>query len=156
MMQIQSIQEALFLAAEMERRAVQLYERALALLREHGRQEEPLYAMLQRTLADERDHLEEFLSLYGGMEEPLERQVILSAVSSGLLFEGGLMEAMRMGLLRDVPSMIHYAAQEEERAAAAYRNFALQCRDETAGQILLAIAFEEDRHLKDLLRCQEP
>lgn len=155
MMQLQSAQEALFIAIEMERRAVQLYERALSVLREQGRQEEPLYAMLQRTHADERGHLAQFQILYGGLDESLERQLILSAVANGLLFEGGLMEAVRMGLLRDVPSMLRYAAQEEEGAAAAYRAFALQCKGEEAQQVLLAIAQEEDRHLQFLLRSQE-
>lgn len=155
MMQIRSAQEALFIASEMERRAVQLYERALSLLRDQGRQEEPLYAMLQRTQADERGHLAQFETLYGGLDETLERQLILSAVANGLLFEGGLMEAVRKGLLQDVPSMLRYAAQEEEGAAAAYRSFALQCRGAEAQQVLLAIAAEEDRHLQALRRSQE-
>lgn len=149
-MQIQSAQEALFIAIEMERRAVQLYGRALSLLREQGREAEPLFAMLLKTRADELGHLEQFKSLYAGMEEALERQLILGAVSNGLLFEGGLMEAVRKGILQDIPSMLRYAVQEEEHAAAAYRSFALQCQDEKAKEALLSIASEEDQHLHSL------
>ena len=155
MMQIRSAQEALFIAIEMERRAVQLYGRALSLLREQGREAEPLFAMLLKTQADELGHLEQFKSLYAGMEEALERQLILSAVSNGLLFEGGLMEAVRKGMLHDISSMLHYAAQEEKQAAATYRAFALQCQDDEAKEMLLSIASEEDQHLQSLKENDE-
>lgn len=154
MMQIQSAQEALFIVSEMERRAVQLYERALLLLRDQGREEEPLYAMLMRTHRDERNHLRQFESLYGGLDETLERQLILSAIADGLLFEGGLMEAVRKGMLQDVPSMLRFAADEEKKAAAAYRAFALQCKEEETRVVLHAIAAEEDRHLQSLRESQ--
>ncbi|NLV57785.1 MAG: hypothetical protein GXY67_03360 [Clostridiales bacterium] len=155
MMQIQSTQEALFIVAEMERRAVQLYERALLLLRDQGREGEPLYAMLLHTCEDERSHLRQFEARYGGLTETVERQLILSAIADGLLFEGGLMQAVRKGMLQDVPGMLRYAAGEEERAAAAYRAFALQCQDEETRGILHAIAAEEDRHLQALRESQE-
>jgi rubrerythrin len=110
--------------------------------------------MLLRTHGDERNHLRQFESLYGGLDETLERQLILSAIADGLLFEGGLMEAVRRGMLQDVPSMLRFAADEEEKAAAAYRAFALQCKEEEARVALHAIAAEEDRHLQSLRESQ--
>ncbi len=149
-MQINCAQEALFVAAEMERHAVQVYERALCLLREQRREKEPLFLRIRETLADERRHLQQFESLYTGLDGPLERQLTLSAIADGLLFEGGLMAAVRQGLLQDVQSMIQFATQEEEHAAAGYRSFASQCDDPQAKAALEGIAKEEDRHLAEL------
>ena len=42
-MQVATAQEALFMACEMESSAIQLYTRALSLMEQLGRQDEPLY-----------------------------------------------------------------------------------------------------------------
>ncbi len=150
-MQIRSAQEALFIAAEMERRAVQVYQRALMLLEDQGRHGEPICDSLRHTLADEQRHLQQFHTLYLGLGEPMERQLTLAAIANGVLFEGGLMEAVREGFVSDVPGMLGYAAQEEARAAETYHAFARQCRDPETRAVLEAIAVEEERHLSDLL-----
>ncbi|MCL1855057.1 MAG: ECF transporter S component [Clostridia bacterium] len=149
-MKLESAQEALFVALEMERRALTIYQRALLLLEGQGRGSSPLYAAMLRMLEDERRHLKRFQKLYEGLDEPRERKLILSAVAGGLLFEGGLMEAAREGILQDVPSMLAYAIQEEEKAAHAYQDFARQCRDGETRAALEAIAREELQHRQEL------
>ena len=52
-MQVATAQEALFMACEMESSAIQLYTRALSLMEQLGRQDEPLYDHLTLMLADE-------------------------------------------------------------------------------------------------------
>ena len=54
-MQVATAQEALFMACEMESSAIQLYTRALSLMEQLGRQDEPLYDHLTLMLADEQE-----------------------------------------------------------------------------------------------------
>ena len=147
-MQVKSSQEAMFIACEMERGAVQLYERALSLMA--GREQEPLYGQLAYMLEEERRHLRQFLALYAGLDADAERSLTLGAVASSVLFDGGLMGAARAGLLDDEHSMLRFAAESEETAAATYRAFAKQCGDDRARETLEGIAGEEDKHLQTL------
>ena len=83
--------DALYIACEMERGAVQLYERAILLLTELGREKEPLRAHLACMLADEKQHLAQFRELYTGLDAHREHQLTLAAVASEVLFPGGLL-----------------------------------------------------------------
>ena len=154
-MRINSPQEALYIATEMERRAMQIYERALFLLMEQGREKDPLYATIQSVRAEEHSHLQWFSSLYTGLGKPLERKLTLAAVSNGVFFQGGLMEAAREGLLEDVPSMLSYASGEEARATKEYLSFAGQCEDAKVRTMLERIAAEEEKHLRELENRRE-
>jgi len=149
-MKIQSAQEALFVACEMERGAIQLYERSLLLLGEMHREKEPIYAQISCMLADEKQHLLQFRELYTGLNTAMEKQLALAAVASSILFEGGLMGAVRKGLLKDERSMLAFAADAEKTAAATYRAFAEQSDAPRASEMLSGIALEEDKHLKVL------
>ena len=149
-MQVNSMQEALYLACQMETGAVQLYARALQLLTEQGREQEPLFQKVAYMHDDEREHLRQFRALYSGLDGGRERQLTLAAVAEGILFEGGLMGAVRQGLLKDVPSLLQYAMQAEKTSALKYREFAAQATDEATRSTLLFIAAEEDRHQRDL------
>lgn len=153
-MQIQSAQEALFVACEMERGAIQLYERALMLLSTLGRDKEPVRAQIASMLADEKQHLAQFRDLYTGLDSAMERQLTLAAVASSILFDGGLMGAVRQGLLQDERSMLAFASRAEETAAATYRTFAKQCANPRTAEMLHGIALEEDKHLRSLLEHQ--
>lgn len=153
-MQIQSAQEALFVACEMERGAIQLYERALMLLSTQGRDKEPVRAQIASMLADEKQHLAQFRELYTGLNSAMERQLTLAAVASSILFDGGLMAAVREGLLKDELSMLAFASHAEETAAATYRSFAEQCANPRTAEMLHGIALEEDKHLRSLLEHQ--
>ncbi|MEF9880103.1 MAG: ferritin family protein [Clostridia bacterium] len=154
-MQIRSEQEALFVACEMETTAVQLYRRALRVMDERGRQNEPLYEELTFMQSDEEGHLQQFRALYTGLEAPVERQLTLSAVAEGVLFEGGLMGAARQGLLDDVEGMLHFAMEAERTSAQKYREFAQLATNEQARATLLLIAAEEDKHLSELMAQAE-
>lgn len=153
-MQIQSAQEALFVACEMERGAIQLYERALMLLGTLGREKEPVRSQIASMLADEKQHLAQFQELYTGLDSAMEYQLTLAAVASSILFDGGLMGAVRQGLLKDEQSMLAFASRAEETAAATYRAFAQQCVHPRTAEMLYGIALEEDKHLRSLLEHQ--
>ncbi len=148
-MRITSEQEAMYIACAMESSAVQLYERALQVMEGQGRQEEPLYRSLAAMKMEEMSHLQRFRSLYTGLDAEAEKQLTLDAVADGILFEGGLMGAARAGLLKDVDSMLRYAASCEATSVEKYREFAAHAAAE-AKEALLAIADEEDRHLAEL------
>lgn len=149
-MQIRSEQEALYVACEMEASAVQLYARALHLLKEQGRENDRIYYQVSFMHSDEQEHLRQFRALYQGLEATEEQRLTLAAVAEGILFEGGLMGAVRQGLLTDVPSMLSYALQAEIASAKKYREFASTATDENARSTLLLIAAEEDKHQRDL------
>ena len=149
-MQVATAQEALFMACEMESSAIQLYTRALSLMEQLGRQDEPLYDHLTLMLADEQEHLAQFRALGGRDDLAQERRVALSAAADNILFEGGLMGAARAGLLRDVESMLRFAMLAEETSASKYREFASLAASPGARETLERIASEEDRHLSEL------
>ena len=133
-MEIRSQQEALFIACEMEKSAIQLYTRALML----------------------REHLRQFRSHAQPLDGTLEEQLMLSAAAEGVLFEGGLMGAVRRGLLNDVYSMMSYAMAAEECSARKYREFAALTQDAATRAMLEAIAGEEDKHLSSLQKQAQP
>ncbi len=146
-MRVQNAQEALFIACEMEKNAIQLYRRALLLMDAQGRTGEPLYGYLRGALADEEGHLRQFGALYEGLDADTERALTLSAAAGELLFKGGLMALVREGGLSDVQSMLELACASEKKAAEAYAGFAAQCEGEDARHALEAIAQEERKHL---------
>jgi rubrerythrin len=149
-MLINSGQEALFVAIEMERSAIQMYERALMITDPDDPAHKPLRRQIAVILHDERDHLSQFQSLYQGLSSDLEQQLMLSAVASTVLFEGGLMGAVRQGMLKDTQGLLTFAADAEKKAAETYRAFAAASEDPKAAQILNAIADEENKHLQTL------
>ena len=154
-MVVRSEQEALFVACEMESTAVQLYSRALALMDQQERQSDPLYAGIQEMLEEEKGHLRRFRSLYRGMEEADEQQLLLAAVGEGVLFEGGLMGAARRGLLKDIPSMLRMAMDAERTSVRKYTEFAQSAQTAEARDALLRIAEEESAHLMELEAAAE-
>lgn len=149
-MQIRTEQEALYIACEMESTAVQLYTRALQVMQQLGREKEELYGRIQEMLQDEQGHLRRFRSLYRGLDASDEQQLALAAVGEGVLFEGGLMGAARQGLLKDVDSMLHLAAEAERTSIRKYREFAAVAVTDEARKALTMIAEEESGHLLEL------
>ncbi len=146
-MRVRNTQEAVYIACKMEQAAVQLYERALEMLTSQGREKEALFAHLTFMMRDEQHHLRQFSALFTGLDDVTERLLLLAAESECILFKGGLMGAARGGMLKDVPSMLRFAAESEETAAETYRDFAEDCEDAGAAEMLRMIAEEEDKHL---------
>ena len=149
-MLVHSEQEAMFVACEMESTAVQLYTRALQLLDQLGRKNDPVYPAIEKMLMEEKGHLFRFRSLYHGLDEADEQQLSLAAIGEGLLFEGGLLGAARKGLLKDPESMLQLAISSERASARKYREFAAAAETQEARDALLMIAAEEDGHLLEL------
>lgn len=141
------------MACEMESSAVQLYTRALTLVKQPGRQGEALYEGLDRLRRDELEHLRQFRALCGEDGVPPERRVALAAAAQNVLFEGGLMGAARQGLLDSMERMLRFAMRCEAVSAQKYREFAAVAESPSAREALLMIASEEDRHL-DVLAAQ--
>ena len=142
-MNIRGAGEALYIACQMEKRAIRLYERALALFADGACQD-----AVRTILAEERNHLSQFSRM--GAETPdFERAQLLSARAAEVLFSGGLVEAQRKGAFDSVRGLYAYAAKEEEDAVRQYTAFASFLKG-SAASAFSAIALEEKQHLNKL------
>lgn len=137
--------QAVYIASQMEKRAVSLYERALLVFAQ-GKMKQ----VLQELLEDERSHLSGFerLQQMEGTVDP-EDALLLDSEAGGILFSGGLMGAVREGAFDTPFSLLRFAADEEERAGRRYLGFAETTQGETRETFLL-IARQEQRHLERL------
>ena len=137
--------EAVFVAAQMEQRAVSLYKRALLVFAQ-GKMKQ----VLQELLEDERSHLSGFerLQQMEGTVDP-ENALLLDSEAGRILFSGGLTGAVREGAFDSPFSLLRFAADEEESAAQRYLGFAETTQGETRETFLL-IARQEQRHLERL------
>lgn len=143
-MKVNNQYEALFIAAEMEKRAIRMYERMALLFEDEGTR-----TMLKHLLRDEENHLRSFSLWLDGHVPAAENALILSAEAAGILFRGGLTEALRHGAASSANAVRLYAIEQEEIAVRAYRAFAAQCEGD-AKAAFLSIAEEENRHLAEL------
>lgn len=143
-MQIREASEAFYIAMRMEESAIRLYERALLICGEE------LKPSIRRILADERSHLRRFDEM--STEKPSDdcRCVALSTAAEAILYEGGLLGAVRGGLLENAQSLLNEAAAAERKSADKYRDFA-QALTGAARDALLAVAAEEEGHLNELV-----
>ena len=142
-MNIRGAGEALYIACQMEKRAIRLYERALALFADGACQD-----AVRTILAEERNHLSQF-SRMGADTPDFERAQLLSARAAEVLFSGGLVEAQRKGAFDSVRGLYAYAAKEEEDAVRQYTAFASSLKG-SAATAFSAIALEEKQHLNKL------
>ena len=142
-MEIRDAGEALYLACEMEKRAIRLYERALMVFSDG-----PCQESISAILSDERNHLALFSAM--GAEAPgFERGQMLAAQAADVLFSGGLVEAQRKGAFASPEALFTYAAQEEAGAVERYSQFAAQLKG-SAGEAFAAISLEEKQHYAKL------
>ena len=142
-MQVRDTAEALYIACEMEKRAIRLYERALAVFADG-----PCQEAIRVILADERRHLARFNEM-GGEAPDFVRAQLLAAQATSVLFTGGLIEAQRKGAFDSVVQLYRYAAGEERDAIARYGEFAAQL-DGPVADAFRRIEMEESGHLKKL------
>ncbi len=146
-LQVKNEQEALFLACEMERRAIRVYERGLMLSYDPAIKE-----LMQRLYGDEEMHLAKF-SRMGNFSPDVsdqEQQLMLKSYAAQILFPGGLMQAQREGALNNIQSLLAFARDSEETAVRSYTEFAASCDNVEAREMFLAIAGEEQAHLAAL------
>ena len=140
--------EAFFVAQEMEKRAIRLYERALMVFEDASVRRE-----IGEILTDEREHLCRFQSMSEKTCPSADERALLSARAGDMLFSGGLVEAQRRGALSSPKNLLIYAAGEEQNAVDKYSAFAAQMTDKgraEAAAAFSAIAREEKTHLSEL------
>ncbi|MBQ9264553.1 MAG: hypothetical protein IJ189_10185 [Clostridia bacterium] len=142
-MNVRNAGEALYIACEMEKRAIRLYERALAVFADG-----PCHEAICAILADERNHLHQFTQM-GAATPDFERAQLLSAQASQVLFSGGLTEAHRKGAFDSEANLYAYAAEEEAEAIQRYGEFAALLSGGAAAAFT-AIQLEEKQHLLKL------
>ena len=146
--QISSARDALYIASEMEKRAVKLYERAVMLWPDNQ-----MTRAIESMLADEKQHLKHFTTLMGDELPAQANALLLSAYAGGILFEGGLHAAARSGAFDSPEALLRYAAEQEQLAVESYTRFAQQCEPASEAQnAFLKIAQEETLHLAALNR----
>ena len=139
MLHVQNAGEALYIACEMEKRAIRLYERALVVFADG-----PCQEAIRAILHDERKHLQQFEAL-GPHAPGFEKAQLLSAQAAEVLFSGGLREAQRKGAFASPKALYAYAAAEEKTAIERYGGFADQL-DGDASKAFAAIVLEEKQH----------
>ncbi len=146
-LQVKSEQEALFLACEMERRAVRVYERGVMISHDPA-----IKALLQKLHDDEKAHLAKFSKMGNCSVEitDQEQQLLLKSYAAQVLFPGGLMQAQREGALLSMQSLLLFSRDSEETAVRTYKEFASSCQQAEARDMFLAIAQEEQGHLAAL------
>lgn len=138
--------QALCVAVEMERRAIRVYERALAL--------SPAAEVaegIRSILSDEREHLKRFSAMQA--EYPVaadEEKLLISGMAAEVLFTGGVMEMHREHALTTLRGLYQYAAESEANAVETYGGFAQRCQDERVREAFMAIVHEESQHLTEL------
>lgn len=147
--QITSAKDALYIASEMEKRAVKLYERAVSIWPENN-----MADAISHMLAEEKQHLKHFIAMLGDDLPDSTDSLLLSAYASGILFEGGLLAAARAGAFDSPDALLRYAAAQEQIAIDCYTRFAEKCADgSNAQQAFLGIAQEEALHLSMLQKA---
>jgi rubrerythrin len=146
-LQVKSEQEALFLACEMERRAIRVYERGMMISHDPA-----IKALLQKLHEDEKTHLAKFSKMGNCSVEisDQEQQLLLKSYAAQVLFPGGLMQAHREGALSSMQSLLLFSRDSEETAVRTYKEFESSCLKAEARDMFLAIAQEEQGHLTAL------
>ena len=154
MITIQTDREALFLATKMEEFAVDLYHRAFLLLTLE-KDDPELVNSVAELMNQEKRHLQDFQKMQGYLsgqnpEKNRQNEMVLSAVAEGILFEGGLMGALRRGMFKTVEEVFAGAEKAEQNSIATYTQLAEQTSSPEAAHLLKWIAKEEGEHLKAL------
>ena len=147
---VNNAREALYIACEMEKRAVKMYQRG-GMVCPHMKD------ILAQYELEERSHLARFAQMgetLGGAAS-VEDQILLNAQAAQVIFAGGLMEAQRENAFNDLHSFLTYAADQEAQAIQTYRQFADLSESAEAHEMFLAIADEETVHHEVLTRRLE-
>ncbi len=141
--------EALYIAAEMERRAIRLYERALLIFEDGA-----VDALIKDILEQEKEHLFRFTHMEEAAQPEFLEAELLSSQAAQVFFAGGLMEAQRVGAFESAAALLQYAMEQEKIAIAHYTGFS----ENLSGGVkdaFLRIAAEEAEHLQTLGQMQK-
>lgn len=144
---VRNQQQALCVAAEMERRAIRVYERALMLAKD-----DQVRAGIRDIMQDEQEHLCRFTAMRDNCPvDAGEERMLIKALAAEMLFPGGVMEMERAKGLDTLQGLYAFAAESERSAVEHYRAFSEKCQGDVA-ETFLAIAREEAAHLAELNR----
>ncbi len=146
MKEIISSGEVFFVASEMERRAIRLYERALQVF-----SDAPVQAQLSDMLQTEKEHLACFLKYLEQSDFSCENTALLSAQSAQIIFSGGLMEAYRENAFDSPKKLFEYAIIQERNAVETYQKY-MQMFDpkDARYKAFQTIAIDEKSHQMNL------
>lgn len=141
---IMNEKEALYIACEMEKRAIEMYQRALLLFTK-----EEVKKVIEELIVDEKEHLTQFKDFreeFGSHDIDFEKTILLKAYAGEFVFKGGLSQAQREKAFESGQHLLKFAIREEEKAFEKYKEFALICKNEKAKEAFLSIAEEEKMH----------
>lgn len=146
--------EGLRIAAEMEKRGVELYRHAKRICKSEGAKE-----LLTKLEEDERRHQAEFERLYAarqftqktGPEYSLEQSACLSAVAADVVFPGGLLEMGKLTGFSRSADIVRYAIQGEKDSLTFYGELLEHADDEDARSVFEEIIRQERGHLAALM-----
>ncbi|HHU01881.1 MAG TPA: DUF2202 domain-containing protein [Christensenellaceae bacterium] len=147
-LKVQSAGDAFFVAINMEKRAIRMYERMLDIIKD-----EDILEVVKNILAEERQHLCTFSAWLDDSDGISENRQLLKLQAENIIFPGGLVELVRKGGAESQAELIKYAAEQEIFAMEHYEEFAKLCEGE-AKDAFLAIALEEKEHLDTLLNMK--
>lgn len=120
---IRNSAEALFMAVEMEKRAIRMYERMLLVVNDATSTQ-----VIKHLLKDEIEHLERFQTQMSSEAVSGEDAMLLSARANDILFAGGLTQAAREGAFNSPQSILKYAMEQEDTAVKTYLDLAKRAR----------------------------
>lgn len=142
---IRNSAEALFMAVEMEKRAIRMYERMLLVVNDATSTQ-----VIKHLLKDEIEHLERFQTQMSSEAVSGEDAMLLSARANDILFAGGLTQAAREGAFDSPQSILKYAMEQEDTAVKTYLDLAKKSTG-AAKMTFQDISSEEKDHFDALM-----
>jgi len=152
MKQQNRLAQGLWIALEMERRGLNLYNRAQKIVVDPS-----LLRVLYELEQDEKKHYRDFSKMAEAFDFNMmtkEEGELLLAQASTFFFPGGLMQAAMGGALTSALALLNEAITAEKDSIAFYTRL-LELSDGPAKPILQAIIDEEEEHLETLTERRE-
>ena len=147
MKQENRLAQGLWIALEMERRGLSLYNRAQRIVLDPS-----LLRILYELEQDEKKHYRDFSKMadaYDFDAMTKEEGELLLAQASTFFFPGGLMQAAMGGALSSALALLNEAIAAERDSITFYTRL-LELSDDAARSVLQTIIDEERKHLDTL------
>ena len=137
-------EDILYIACEMEKRAISLYRRAELLI-----SDEAVLEQIRAIRADEQNHFALFSGKRASLLPPL-RAALLSSIAAARFHPGALSGMARGHAFSSVQALLLFAMGEERRAIDAYGHMHKSARDASVRELLKQVISEEEQHLAAL------
>lgn len=149
--------EGMRIAIEMEKRGLDLYQRALRVTHDDG-----VARILHLLIADEQKHVALFQQRLSALQSEtpcaenysVEASAFLAAIASDVAFPGGLMSLAYGDGLEDPLAVIMFSIHAEKDAILFYDEILRITEDEETKRTFEQIVKEERIHLMELQRHQ--